>query len=108
MTQKIKNKLADMQFFRDQGLTLKAIARIVKVSPRVVKKYTVDPETKNQKTKKKLCDDCIYRTWVEDQWCCYYIVLKGERRNCDPENCNKYKQGKPLSTRLGRENGWIW
>lgn len=105
MTEKIKRKIPNMQYLRNQGLTLKAIARICEVSPRSVKEHTTPKETPQKP--KKLCETCKYRTRFDGEWGCYYIVLVGKRRNCDPQNCKKYEQGKAIADDIGKESKWI-
>lgn len=38
--------------------------------------------------------DCIYRKPIyaySNEFCCHYMLETGEKRNSDPEKCNKYK-----------------
>ena len=61
--------------------------------------------------KEKLCDkychDCIYFQGMTDATCCcHYIIITGERRNCEPgKGCTKkVKRGKKRRLKSDRIN----
>lgn len=41
------------------------------------------------------CRSCIYRDNIDNKLACGYILITGEPRGCDAENCTKYQRGEP-------------
>lgn len=42
----------------------------------------------------KKCGHCKYRCKVSFGICCQYILVTGHMRGCDPDNCDKFVNGK--------------
>ena len=45
------------------------------------------------------CSKCIYRTRIGEsgeETACFYLGYTGKRRGCPVDNCDKFKEGRPI------------
>lgn len=50
----------------------------------------------------KKTSKCIYATEIYGEKFCGYLLATGEKRNCPPDNCNKFKSIKQFERRFDR------